>query len=121
MLRKATGLSQEDFARKAFRSRSEIKNIEYGKTEPKDEVISAVCKAHGANEEWLRSGLGEPFAPKTREEEVAELVGKAFNDADNNFRLSIIRTICSRTDKELEVLESALRTIYEDIQKDATE
>lgn len=113
-LRKSTGLSQEEFAQKARRTRSEIKNIEYDKTEPKDEVIKSVCDAHGVNEVWLRTGAGEMYTPRTREEEIAELVGQALTGT-SDFKLAVVKMICSRSDKELEVLEAALRSIYESL------
>lgn len=66
-------LSQDDFAAAANRTRSEIKNIEYGKTTPKEEVIVSVCKAHNINPTWLRTGEGEPFVPLSRSEELAAI------------------------------------------------
>lgn len=73
-VREALHKSQDVFAQEAGRTRSEIKNIEYGKTSPKEEVIKSVCKTHGINETWLRTGEGEMFLPKTRAEEIGEIV-----------------------------------------------
>lgn len=63
-------LSQDDFASMANRTRSEIKNIEYNKTSPKEEVIKAVCSAHSIDRVWLETGVGEPFHPKDKQEEL---------------------------------------------------
>lgn len=63
-------LSQDDFASMANRTRSEIKNIEYNKTSPKEEVIKAVCSAHSIDRVWLETGVGEPFQPKDKQEEL---------------------------------------------------
>ena len=60
-VREFLNLSQDEFATKANRTRSEIKNIEYNKTSPKEEVIKAVCAAHNINRKFLE--LGEE--PKT--------------------------------------------------------
>lgn len=54
-------VSQESFAKEIGLSRSELKNIEYDKTEPKDFTIQQVCLKYGVDEEWLRTGKGEPF------------------------------------------------------------
>lgn len=113
-LRKSLGLSQEEFAAKAHRTRSEITNIEYGKTTPKDAVISSICATYGIREEWLLTGEGEMKAPKTREEEIAELVEQSPNGS-SEFKISLIKMICSLTDAELESLKSVLRKIYEGI------
>lgn len=74
-VRKMLGKSQDAFASEANRTRSEISNIEYGKTVPKPEVISAVCNAHGIDRIWLETGTGEPFREKSREEELAAVFG----------------------------------------------
>lgn len=77
-VREALHKSQEAFAQEAGRTRSEIKNIEYGKTVPKEEVIKSVCKAHGIDETWLRTGKGnKKFLPKSRGEEIGEIVRDA--------------------------------------------
>ena len=76
-VREALRKSQDVFAQEAGRTRSEIKNIEYGKTIPKEEVVKSVCKAHGIDETWLRTGEGEMFLPKSRGEEIGQIVREA--------------------------------------------
>lgn len=83
----------------------------------KDNIIDAVCESFGIREEWLRYGLEPMRAPKSREEEIAELVGAALNGS-NDFRKSAIRALCNCTDAELQTLEKLLSSIYEDIQKE---
>lgn len=114
---KESGLSQEKFADKIKRSRGEVANIIYDKTVPKDKIIEATCEAFDIQEDWLRHGLEPMRAAKSREEEIAELVGSALTGS-SEFKKSVIRMICSRTDDELKVLEAALLTVYEDIKKD---
>lgn len=117
-LRKLTGMSQEAFAQKASRTRSEIKNIEYGKTTPKEEVIKAVCKAHKANEIWLRTGVGEPFDDEaSREVEMTELFAELMSDRPEAFRTRLVTTLLRfRPDgPEWAILER----IYEQIKKEA--
>lgn len=114
---KESGLSQEKFADRIKRSRGEVANIIYDKTVPKDKIIEATCEEFGYCEDWLRYGLEPRRAEKTREEEIAELVGSALTGS-NDFKKAVIRMICSRTDKELEALEAALREVYESIKKE---
>lgn len=111
---KESGLSQEAFAKAIKRGRGEIANIIYDKTEVKDNIIDAVCESFGIREEWLRDGLEPMRAPKTREEEISEMVGAALNGS-SEFKKAVIRMICSRSDAELEALENAFRAVYENI------
>lgn len=112
-----SGLSQKDFADCINRSRGEIANIIYDKTEPKDNIIKSVCEKFGIQEDWLRYGLEPMRAAKSKEEEIAELVGSALTGS-NDFKRAVIRMICSRSDDELKALENALRAVYDDIKKE---
>lgn len=114
---KESGLSQKDFADRIKRSRGEVANIIYDKTEAKDKIIESVCESFNIQEDWLRYGLEPMRAERSKEEEIAELVGAALAGS-NDFKKSVIRMICSRTDDELKVLESALLAVYEGIKKD---
>jgi transcriptional regulator with XRE-family HTH domain len=55
------GLTQEDFAKRIDVSTSNIGGLEIGRTNLTERVIKSICAAFGANEEWLRSGIGEPI------------------------------------------------------------
>lgn len=114
---KESGLSQEKFADKIKRSRGEVANIIYDKTSPKDKIIEATCEAFGIQEDWLRHGLEPMRAAKSKEEEIAELVGSALSGS-SDFKKAVIRMICSRSDDELKALEAALRAVYERIKEE---
>lgn len=114
---KESGLSQEKFADKIKRSRGEVANIIYDKTVPKDKIIEATCEAFDIQEDWLKYGLEPMRAAKSREEEIADLVGSAITGS-NEFKRAVIKMICSRTDEELKTLEAALQAVYEGIKKD---
>lgn len=60
-LRKALGLSQDDFGRKLGVTRGVITNIELGKVPPKSLFISLVCDTFGVNRRWIESGEGAMF------------------------------------------------------------
>lgn len=84
---------------------------------PSDRTISDICRIFDIQEDWLRHGLEPMRAAKSREEEIAELVGSALTGS-NEFKKSVIRMICSRTDEELAALEAALQAVYDGIKKD---
>ena len=69
-LLKELGKSQEAFAKGIHRSRSEISNIVYDKVVVKEEIIIAICNAYSVNRIWLETGVGEPFQPKDKREEL---------------------------------------------------
>ena len=109
--------SQEDFAKKADRTRSEIKNIEYGKTVPKPEVIQAICKAWGIDRTWLETGVGEPFKPVDRSEQIAAILGHAISHNDTA-RDRLIRAFSQLPDDMFDHAEQILEEIVANLQKE---
>lgn len=83
-------LSQEDFASMANRTRSEIKNIEYNKTSPKEEVIKAVCSAHGISRRFLETGERPILLPSPDEE--TDYINDLLSELDNPF-IDAIRAV----------------------------
>lgn len=84
---------------------------------PSDRTISDICRIFDIQEDWLRHGLEPMRAAKSREEEIAELVGSALTGS-SDFKKAVIKMICSRNDEELKVLEDALQAVYDGIKKD---
>lgn len=109
--------SKSKAAEKLNVSPAYISQLSSGIREPSDRTISDICRIFGIQEDWLRHGLEPMRAAKTREEEISELVGAALTGS-NDFKRAVIRMICTRTDKELEALEAALRAVYENIEKE---
>lgn len=116
-IRIQAGCTQSQFAEKIGLSRNYVAMVEIGQRDPSDRTISDICRIFGIQEEWLRYGVGPMRAEKTREEEIAELVGSALAGS-NEFKKAVIRMICSRSEDELKALEAALTAVYESIKKD---
>lgn len=110
-------ITQQAFADRLGLSQNFVWQVEKGERTPSDRTISDICRIFDIQEDWLRHGLEPMRAAKSREEEIAELVGSALTGS-SEFKKSVIRMICSRTDDELKVLEAALLAVYEDIKKD---
>ena len=121
-LRENKGLSQEAFASGAHRTRSEIKNIEYGKTEPKEEVVQSICAAYNVNENWLRTGEGEMYRSVSRDAEIASFMGDIMRGEDADFRRRLISVLARLDVDEWELLEKmALKLAVEAKKEDQTE
>ena len=115
-----SGLTKTEFAKRLGISQPFLSQLCSGVKIPSDRTISDICRIFDIQEDWLRYGLEPMRAAKSKEEEIAELVGHALNGS-NEFKKAVIRMICSRTDEELKVLEDSLRTVYENIKKELPE
>lgn len=110
-------ISQKEFADKLGLSENFVWMIEKGSRIPSDRTISDICRIFDIQEDWIRYGLEPMKTVKSKEEEIAELVGSALSGT-SDFKKAVIRMICSRTDKELQALETALRAVYENIKNE---
>ena len=72
-VRQSEWLTQAEFAEKIGLSRNYIAMIEIGQRKPSDRTIKDICRIFGVNEIWLRTGVGEPFTPISRSEELAAI------------------------------------------------
>lgn len=79
-VRDAQGLSQEAFAKKLNLTQSSIGGYEIGRAEPSDRTISDICRIYNVDEVWLRTGVGEMFRPRSREDEIAAFFGDVLSD-----------------------------------------
>lgn len=111
-------ISQKDFAERLGLSENFVWMVEKGSRIPSDRTISDICRIFDIQEDWLRDGLEPMQAAKSREEEIAELVGNALQGS-SEFKKAVIKMICSRSDKELEALHEALLAVYENIKKES--
>lgn len=60
-LRRAKGLTQQQFADRIGVKRNTIANYEIGRNDPVDSIVSLICREFGVSEEWLRTGSGDMF------------------------------------------------------------
>ena len=76
-IRKHFNLNQEDFGKRIGAKQSTVTAYECGNRVPMDVTITSICREFGVNEEWLRTGNGEMFLPKSRGQEIGEIVKAA--------------------------------------------
>lgn len=72
-IRKQLGLNQTDFGNKIGVKQGSVAAYESGTRIPLDSVILSICREFNVNEEWLRTGNGDPFMKL----EVNDMVAKA--------------------------------------------
>lgn len=76
-VRKVNGLTQAEFGEKIGVKGNTVTGYETGIRSPSDAIIVSICREFGVNEEWLRTGKGEMFLPKSRGQEIGEIVKAA--------------------------------------------
>ena len=115
-VRKANNFNQQEFADRLGLTKNFISLLETGSREPSDRTIKDICEKFSISETWLRTGEGDMRIPRSREEEIADMVAKAISGT-NEFKKAVIRMICTRSEAELESLEKMLKAIADDMEK----
>jgi transcriptional regulator with XRE-family HTH domain len=69
-VRKSAGLSQAEMADRLGLSRNFISLMENGNRIPSDRTIADICREFSVNRVWLETGVGDPFQPKDKREEL---------------------------------------------------
>lgn len=76
-VRRANGLTQTEFGEKIGVKGNTVTGYETGIRSPSDAIIVSICREFGVNETWLRTGEGDMHPPKTRGQEIGEIVAAA--------------------------------------------
>ena len=104
-IRKNENLSQSDFAKRLDLSRNFISLVENGNRELSDRTLRDICKEFNINENWLRTGEGEPRTPVTRKQAIADFMADCLKDEEDSFRSGLIEALAELSVEEWEVLE----------------
>lgn len=114
-VRKAKGLSQDEFGRRLGVTRGAVTNIELNKVEPKPLFVDLICREFDVNEEWLRTGVGPMHREKTRDEDLAEFFGKVLA-GDPDFRRRLLSAMSRLTEEQWAMLEEVAQRLASDIE-----
>lgn len=118
LIRKDAGLTQEEFGAKVGGlSRNYIWMVEKGDRIPSDRTISDICRVFNVNEEWLRTGQGEMFKPKSRNEELFEFATKVAEGDPGSIQAQMLAVMARLTDEQWEVLAQVAHEFVEETKK----
>lgn len=119
-VRMNANLSQTEFAERINLSKNFISLVENGGREPSDRTIRDICREFGVNETWLRTGVGDPFLPSVREQEIAALTKTLMSDRPESFRSRLVTALLKFPPDapEWEALERIYDSIEAELKRD---
>lgn len=103
-LRKALGLTQQKFADGMGVKQNTIAQYESGRNAPIDAVITLICRTYGVDETWLRTGEGEMFQPKSRNDELLDYARRIAEGNPGSIQAQLLTVMTRLTDAQWEVL-----------------
>lgn len=111
LLRKALGLTQEEFGKKIGIKRNTIATYEIGRNVPIDAVIFSICRTFNVNEVWLRTGLGgedNMFVELSDDDRYSISLGK-LGRTENEFVQNAINAIAETKPEDLKIIEEFMK------------
>ena len=115
LLRKHLNMTQQEFADSLSVKRGAIANYEVGRNEPTDSVIALICREFNVNEEWLRTGEGDMFRKRTKNQEILAFANEIMEDVDDSFKKRFVRALSKLNVSDWQTLEKiALELMKED-------
>lgn len=111
-LRKAIGLTQQDFADRLGVKRNTVALYETGKSGISDGIIKSICREFGVSEQWLRTGEGEMFVPRTKNQVITDFMADLVME-DDSFKKRIIEALAQLDAKDWEELERIALKVLE--------
>ena len=115
-VRKALGLTQDEFSSRIAIKRNTLAVIETQKRATSELVIKSICREFGVNLDYLLHGDEPMFVPKdvTALDKIEQhLTG------DNPFVKAVFMELASLSDQEWEVMYKFMKKVVEDTQKEA--
>ena len=110
---KALGMKKTEFAKRLNLSQPFVSELCSGRSCPSDRTISDICREFDVNETWLRTGEGEMFIEKSREEEIAAFIGNILK-GEPDFRRRLVSVLARLSVEEWQMLEKMAKQLNEE-------
>lgn len=118
-IRVTAGMTQVEFASKLGLTKNFISLLENGNREPSDRTINDICRIFDVNPIWLRTGVGEPFVPLSRSDELAAIFERIEVGTDAKSRL--IRAVAQIPDEAFPALLSFVEQLNRSLSEEPEE
>ena len=113
LLRKHLGLTADAFGEAIGIVRSAVSNIESGRRQPTNQLITSICREFNVNETWLRTGEGEMFNALSRDEQLAFYLGTILSEQGDTFKKRLIAALSALDESEWSAVEAFARKLVE--------
>ena len=107
-------LSQAEFGKKIGLSQNYIWMIEKGERVPSDRAIRDICREYGVDDVWLRTGIGDMFRPRTREDEITSFCADLLGPDATEDQKKLVANLGKLTPEQWSFLYDIIKTLSGD-------
>ena len=90
-------ITKTEFSKAVKVSQGFVSQMTSGASNPSERTIELICQNYGVNEEWLRTGKGEPFKERTLEETIMRFAVQ-INKGSDDFRKAYVAMLANLSD-----------------------
>lgn len=112
-VRKVNGLTQQEFAERLNIGRGTLANYEVGRNEPIDAVVALICREFNVDEHWLRTGEGDMFVKRSRNDELSAFMNELLSEEAPDFRRRLVTALSRLKPEQWDALESISLSLME--------
>jgi len=109
--RKTLDLTQRDFGARIGTTQNAVASYEIGRREPSAAAINNICKTFNISETWLRTGGGDMFMKRSRDEELTAFVNDLLAQESTDFRRRLVAALSRLNEDQWVCLESVAKTL----------
>ena len=117
-LRKHLGLTQQEFADRLGLKRNTIAQYEMGRNEPIEAIIKSICKEYNVDETWLRTGQGDMYTDKTRNQELKAFFDDVLNDVPSSFRVRFATVLARLSSDQWQLIADMANKLVEECKEE---
>lgn len=80
----------QQFGDKIGISNPAVSALESGRSNPSNQTVLSICRVFGVSEHWLRTGEGDMYVKKSKDEEIMEFFNDVLQDEPESFRRQFV-------------------------------
>lgn len=104
-IRKYLDLTMEKFGERLGVGKTAISKLENNERNLTDQMAVSICREFDVNETWLRTGEGEMFIQRTRNQQITDFLGDLIKEEDGTFKKRLIEAMSKLDKKDWEDIE----------------
>lgn len=112
-IRLALNKTQQSFGDAIGIKRNTVATYEMNRSQPSDRTIADICREFNVNEKWLRTGEGEMFNHKTRNESLTEFFSDVLSDGDS-IKAQLLSIMAKLSTEQWELLDDIAHKLYDE-------
>ena len=120
LIQDRTGGNKSKFARQLNVTPAYISKLCKDKENiPSDRTIADICREFNVNENWLRTGRGDPYIQLSRDDELSQFFGEVMKEEDPDFRRRLLSVMSRLTTDEWALLEQMAWKLVDELRQDS--